>query len=188
MIFLQTFTWYQNPLGLASIDPFCFNGCRKHLIHHSPFQHHDSHGDHQTLLLQLSSMEEQASSSPWKPRTSRPCGWNSYTSSTVCSYWLSNAKHQVLGLEKYWPAPLESFALLPHEGSHSRGRRPLHLTQGLVSTRKYIQSPIKSQRNLAQGWPSIDETWDEIGTWICSSIQGPLWSTPLHWKTSQRHW
>ena len=148
-VFLQTFTWYQSHFGLASIDPPCFNGCRKHLLHSSPFQHHDSHGDHQTLLLQLSPMEEPASSSPWKPRTSRPCGWNSCTSSTVCSCWLSNAKHQALGVEKNLPVLLESFALLLHGGSHGRGCGPLHLTQGLVSTRKYIQSPIKIQRNSA---------------------------------------
>ena len=154
----------------------------------SPFQHHDSHGDHQTLLLQLSPMEEPASSSPWNPRTSRPCGWNSCTSSTVCSCWLSDTKHQALGMEKYWPAPLESFALLPHGGSHGRGCRPLHLMRGLVSTRKYIQSLIKSQRNSAQGWPSIDETWDVIGNRICSGVQSPLWSTPHHWKTSRQHW
>ena len=35
--FLQTFTWYQSPLGLASIDPPCFNGYQKHLPHLLPF-------------------------------------------------------------------------------------------------------------------------------------------------------
>ena len=142
--FLQTFTWYQSHFGLASIDPSCFNGCQKYLLHPSPFQHHDSHGDHQTLLLQLSPIEEPTSSSPWKSRTSRPCGWNSCTSSTICSYWLSNVKHQALGVEKNWPASLESFFFLPHGGSHGWGHGPLHLTRGLVSTLKYIQSPIKS--------------------------------------------
>ena len=34
---LQTFTWYQSPLGLASIDPPCFNGYQKHLPHLLPF-------------------------------------------------------------------------------------------------------------------------------------------------------
>ena len=189
VILLKTFTWYQSSLGLAPIDPLCFNGCWKHLPHPSLFQHHDSHGDHQTLLLlQLSPMEEPASSSPWKPRTSWACGWNSCTSSMVCSCWFSDAKHQVLGMEKYWLAPLKSFAPLPHRWSHGRGRGPLHLTRGLVSTRKYIQSLIKSQRNSAQGWPSIDETWDAIDNRICSGVQGPLWSTPCHLKTSWRHW
>ena len=144
VVLLKTFTWYQSSLGLVSIDPLCFNGCWKHLPHISLFQHHDSHGDHQTLLLQLSPMEEPASSSPWKPRTSRPCGWNSCTSSTVCPCWLSDAKHQVFGIEKYWLAPLESLALLPHGRIHGQGRRPLHLTRWLISTQKYIQSPIKS--------------------------------------------
>ncbi|RVW87811.1 hypothetical protein CK203_043975 [Vitis vinifera] len=60
-VFMQTFTWYQSHFRLASIDPPCFNGCRKHLLHPSPFQHHDSHGDHQTLLFQLSPMEESTS-------------------------------------------------------------------------------------------------------------------------------
>ena len=158
-------------IGLTSHDP---NGLQliRIFFHPSSFQHHDSHGHNQALLLQLSSMEESASSSSWQPRSAGSCGWHPCAATTIWSSHLSDTKQQSPSMESNWPAAPQSSPLLYHRGGNGWSYRPLHIPWGLDSLGKHLQPPLQGSWDSSQRWPSIDEARHPSSHCLCPCIQG----------------
>ncbi|RVX00413.1 hypothetical protein CK203_024492 [Vitis vinifera] len=170
---LKTFTWYQSPLGLASIDPPCFNGYQKHLPHLLPFN---------TMIHMVTI----------KLSSSNYLLWKSQLLPLLESQELLGHVDGTLAPPPRF-APVDSRAPnIKHLAWKNTDQRLLSLL--LSSLTEEAMAKVVGLSTSCEVWlalennsvtdqkpekfgsrmTSIDETWDAIGNRICSGIQSPL--------------